>query len=354
MTNQALSSSRGGASWPLVELTLARLREFLREPEAIFWLFFFPIVMTIAMAMAFPSSAGRDVVVGVAAGEHAGRIRAALEGVPGVSVRTIGPAEEQRSLREGIVHIIVVPGTPPVYRFDPERDESRLARLTVDDALKRASGRPDPWEARQEPQTVAGSRYIDWLIPGLIGVGIMSNGMWSIGFGIVQTRMRKLLKRMIASPMRKTEFLASHLLARLLFLGPEVIVPLVFAMLVFNMPIHGSALAIGAVTLIGALAFGAIGLLLGSRARTFEGISGLMNLAALPMWILSGVFFSATNFPAVMQPFIQALPLTALIDALRAVILDGATIRGVANELVLLSLWALVPFSVALRIFSWR
>ena len=119
MSDRLSSKDRGGASWPLVELTLARLRELSREPEAIFWLFFFPIMMTIAMAIAFPSSAGRDVVVGVAAGEGAARMRAALEEAPGVSVRLVNPDEEQRLLREGAVHVVVVPAAPPIYRFDP-------------------------------------------------------------------------------------------------------------------------------------------------------------------------------------------------------------------------------------------
>ena len=199
-----------------------------------------------------------------------------------------------------------------------------------------------------------GSRYIDWLIPGIVGMGIMSNGMWGIGFSIVQARMRKLLKRMVASPMRKSDYLLAQLLARLVFLAPEVAVPLGFGVLAFGMPVNGSLGAITVVTLIGALAFGALGLLLGSRARTFEAVSGLMNLAMLPMWLLSGVFFSASNFPRRVQPVIQALPLTALVDALRAVVLEGATLRAVSGELLLLTFWTVVPFAVALRIFKWR
>jgi ABC-2 type transport system permease protein len=347
-------ASGPGATSALVQLTLARLREFVREPEAIFWSFVFPIVMSVALAVAFPSSADPRVLVGVAPGAAGEALRERLAAAPGLVLRTVAPADERRLLREGIVHLVVVPTTPPTYRFDPARDESLLARLVVDDVLKTAAGRSDPWQAREEPQAVAGSRYIDWFIPGLIAMGIMSNGMWSIGFGIVQARMRKLLKRMVASPMRKWEFLLAQILARLLFLPAEVLVPLLFAVVVFGLPVQGSVPAIAAVTLLGALTFGALGLLVGSRPRTLEAISGLMNLVMLPMWILSGVFFSSSNFPETMQPFIQALPLTALIDALRAVILDGATLANVADELLLLTGWAVVPFAVALRVFSWR
>ena len=341
-------------SSPLVQLTLARFREFIREPEAVFWTFVFPIVVSLALAMAFPSKADSDVLVGLQPGPAAGPVRAALTRHGGISVRDVGPDEEQRALREGVVSVVVVPTDPPTYRFDPAREESRFARAVVDDALKRAAGRQDPWTAHEEPQEVAGSRYIDWFVPGLIGMGLMSNSMWGIGFGIVQARMRKLLKRMIASPMRKSEYLLAQLIARLAFLPAEVLVPLLFAVIAFGMPVNGSAGAIVVTTLVGALSFGAMGLLLATRARTIEAISGLMNLVMLPMWILSGVFFSSANFPDAVQPVIHALPLTAQIDALRAIILDGATLADVTSELAVLGMWGIVPFFAALRLFSWK
>jgi ABC-2 type transport system permease protein len=347
-------TDRGGAHHPIVELTLTRLREFVREPEALFWTFVFPIVMTLVMAMAFPSRGARPVPVGIADGEAAPSLRQTLAKAPGIAVVDVPRGGEQRALREGIVHVIVVPADPPAYQFDAARVESYTARLVVDDALKRAAGRVDPWVAREEPVEVPGSRYVDWLIPGMVAMGIMSNGMWGVGFSIVQARMRKLLKRMVSSPMRKSEYLLAQLLARLIFLAPEVAVPIVFGVLAFGMPVNGSIGAITVVTLVGSLAFGAIGLLLGSRARTFEAVSGLMNMAMLPMWLLSGVFFSSSNFPLAVQPAIQALPLTALVDGLRAVVLEGATLTAVRAELLRLAIWTIVPFAVALRIFKWR
>jgi ABC-type multidrug transport system permease subunit len=342
------------ADRPLIQLTLARLREFLREPEAVFWTFGFPIVVSLALALAFPSRAERDVMVGLPPGAASDSLRATLTQSEGITLREVRPEEERRALREGTVNIVVIPTTPPTYRFDPAREESRFARAAVDAALKRAAGRHEPWTARLEPQEIPGSRYIDWFIPGLIAMGIMTNGMWSIAFGIVQSRMRKLLKRMIASPMRRRDYLLAQLFARLIFLPGEVLLPLLFAMLAFGMPVQGSIGSIVVVTLIGALSFGALGLMMATRARTIEAISGLMNLVMLPMWILSGVFFSSANFPEAFQPVIQALPLTALIDALRAVILDGASLAAVSSDLLLLTVWGVVPFFVALRLFSWR
>jgi ABC-2 type transport system permease protein len=349
--NEAID--RGGSWHPLVELALARLREFVREPEAIFWAFIFPILMSVTLAVAFPGSGSKPAIVGIEPGDGAKGIQEALERAPGVTVREIAPGNEARALREGDVHLLVVPTSPPTYRFDPAREESRVARLLVDDALKHAAGRTEPWSAREEPVQVPGSRYVDWLIPGIVGLNIMGTSMWGIGFSIVQARMRKLLKRLVASPMRKREYLLAQVGGRLVLLAPEAGVPLLFGVLVLGLPIRGSLMTTSIVCLVGALAFGGVGLLLASRARTFEAISGLMNMTMVPMWVLSGVFFSSSNFPQAAQPLIQALPLTALIDALRSVVLEGAGLAAVSRELAILAGWGLGGFAIALRFFRW-
>jgi ABC-type multidrug transport system permease subunit len=345
---------RGGARHPLAELTLARLREFLREPEALFWAFIFPIVLSLALAVAFPGRAEQRVTVGISAQADAAALRAALEAADGIDLRTVEPADELRALREGAVHLVVHPGVPPEYRFDAAREESRMARLVVDDALKRAAGRVDPWEAREDRIDIAGSRYVDWLIPGIVGMNIMGNSLWGLGFSIVQLRLRKILKRLVASPMRRWEFLLAQILARMLFLLPEVLVPIAFGVLAFGMPVRGSIVDVAILCTVGALGFSGLGLLLASRPRTFEAISGVMNLVMLPMWILSGIFFSAANFPDSIQWFVQALPLTGLIDGLRAIILEGASLVDIRHEVALLALWGIVPFAITLRIFRWR
>jgi ABC-type multidrug transport system permease subunit len=347
-------AARGGASHPIVELTLARVREFFREPEAIFWAFVFPLVLTLALAAAFPSAADRPVAVGLLPGPHTDGVRRALAASPALRVIELSAQEERRALREGTVHIVVVASEPPAYRYDPSQDDSHRARLAVDDALKRAAGRVDPWRASEERVLVPGSRYVDWLIPGLVGMGIMTNGLWAVAFPIVNARLRKLLKRLMASPMQRWEYLLAQMLGRLIFLAPEATLPLAFGHLAIGLPINGSYTAIALVVLVGALSFAAIGLLLGSRARTIEAVSGLVNAFQLPMWLLSGVFFSSANFPDVLQPVIHALPLTALNDALRAVVLDGGGVSQVWRELALVSAWGAAAFAIALRLFRWR
>jgi ABC-2 type transport system permease protein len=344
---------RGGASTPLAELTKARLREFIREPEALFWTVVFPIVMSLALAVAFPARGTQPVRVGVAPGPQADEVQRILSAAPGIVVHDIASGEE-RAIREGDVHLVIVPTLPPTYRFDSARDESRIARAVVDDVLKRAAGRTDPWTAREQAVSVPGSRYVDWLIPGILGMNIMSTGMWGIGFSIAQARLRKLLKRLVASPMRKSEYLLAQVIARLVYLVPEAGVTLAFGVLAFGMPINGSYVAVLAVCVLGALSFAALGLLAASRAATIEAISGILNLSMLPMWVLSGVFFSTANFPDFLQPAIHMLPLTALNDALRAVILEGASLPAIANEITLIALWGVVPFLLALRLFRWQ
>jgi ABC-2 type transport system permease protein len=345
---------RGGARHPLMELTLVRIREFIREPEALFWAFLFPIVLSLALGVAFPGSRTSAVRVGLAPGPDAESTRQVLAATPGITVKAVSPDGELRALREGDVQIVVKPGNPPSFRYDASREESRTAKLIVDDALKRAAGRTDPWTAAEDLVTVPGSRYVDWLIPGIIGMNIMGNSLWGLGFSIVNMRLRRVLKRLNASPMRRWEFLLAQVLARMVFLLPEVAVPLLFGVFAFGMPVLGSVTAVVVVSVIGALGFSGFGLLLASRPKTIEAISGVMNLVMLPMWILSGIFFSAANFPDSIQWFVQVLPLTGLIDALRAVILEGATLGAVKHELALLALWGAVPFAISIRVFRWR
>jgi ABC-2 type transport system permease protein len=347
-------ADRGGASHPLVELTLARFREFLREPEAVFWVFAFPVIMTCALGVAFRTRGTEPVIVGVAVQDGEGAVRHALEQQGGFTIRSLAPDDIERAIRDGRAPVVVVPGTPPVYRFDEARAESQVARLAVDAALQRAAGRTDAFAARQQPIDIVGSRYIDWLVPGLLGMNIMGTGLWGVGFAIVQARTRKLLKRLVATPMSRAEYLASHVLSRLLFLALETIVIVGFAWVAFDVAVRGSLGALAVLALLGALSFGGLGLLVASRARTIEGVSGIMNLVMMPMWVLSGVFFASSNFPEVMQPFIQALPLTALNDALRGVINEGASLAALRGEVAILIGWGVLPFALALRLFRWQ
>ena len=350
------SERRGWRDHPLVQLTLVRYREFFREPEAVFWVFVFPVLLTAGLGLAFRNQAPERTPVAVVEGEFARRVQETLAHSADVRAEVLSDTAAAQALRTGRVEILVVPGACGAveYRFDPDRPERRIARLQVDDALQRGSGRGDPIAVKDDRVSEPGSRYVDFVVPGLLGMNLMGSGIWGLGFSIVDARRKKLLKRMIATPMSRIQFLASFVLSRLTMLIIEVGALVGFAVLVFGVPVRGSLLSLLAICLLSALAFGALGLLLASRTQTIEGASGLMNLVMLPMWIFSGVFFSSTRFPDALQPFIQALPLTAVNDALRASMLEGAGLARLAAELAIVAAWLVASFLLAVRLFRWR
>jgi ABC-type multidrug transport system permease subunit len=337
-----------------LHLTLARVREFLREPEAVFWVFVFPVLLTIALGIAFRSSGPEPVFVGVEQRGGAGEIVSRLGADGRLEVALLEEREARSRLRAGKVALIVVPGDPLTYWYDPTRPESRLARLTVDDVLQRSAGRRDAVRTAELEMTETGSRYIDFLVPGLLGMNMMGTGMWGIGFSIVMSRSKFLLKRLVASPMRRSHYMLAQMLGRLTFLILEVGAIVLFARFFFDVPMRGSLLLFALTCVAGSLAFAGMGLLVASRARTIEGVSGLMNVVMMPMWICSGVFFSTSRFPELVQPAIQLLPLTALIDALRAIMLDGAGGAPVWGELGIVATWAAASFAAALAMFRWN
>jgi ABC-2 type transport system permease protein len=339
---------------PLVELTLSRFREFVREPEAVFWVFAFPVIMTCALGIAFRSRGAEPVIAGVVEQAGADAVAHALETSGGFTVRRLPAADVDRALRDGRAPVVIVPGTPPTYRYDEARAESQVARLAVDAALQRAAGRADAFSPVQQPMQTVGSRYIDWLVPGLLGMNIMGTGLWGVGFAVVNARAKKLLKRLVATPMKKTHYLLSLIFSRMTTLALEVIVIVGFAWVFFGVAVHGALWALVALAIIGALSFGGLGLLVASRARTIEAVSGLMNLVMLPMWVLSGVFFASTNFPDAMQPFIHALPLTALNDSLRIVINEGLPFTAVLPQVAILAAWGGISFMLSLKLFRWQ
>lgn len=339
---------------PLRELVLMRIRSYLREPEALFWIFGFPVLMALGLGLAFGGDGEEVSRVGVVRGSAAAAYLPVLRSDPTLDAIVLDPAAAELALRHGEIALLATGGGPLVYRFDPQRPESQTARLQVDAAVQRAGGARRPVPVREQRVRAAGSRYIDWVIPGIIGLNLMSTGMWGLGFALVTMRQKKQLKRLAATPMRRRDFLASQIGARLAFLPLEIAPVVLFAWLVFGVRVEGSLLALSVVVLFGATVFAGLGLFCSSRARTVEGVSGLLNLVMIPMFVLSGVFFSARRFPDAIQPLIQALPLTALNDALRLVYNDGAGLAAAGGELAILAAWGTAAFVLALRWFRWQ
>src|SRR5262245_39095609 len=193
-------------------LCVARFREFYREPEVIFWSFVFPILLAAGLGIAFRNRPPEQLPVAIVSGPGAERVADALRASPLLQVSLLPEAEAARALRLGKVALSVSPGGAGGavdYRFDPSRPDAELARSRVDGLLQRASVREDPLRVREDRVSEPGARYIDFLIPGIIGMNLLNGGMWGVGFALVDMRIKKLLKRLTATPMYRSDFMLS-------------------------------------------------------------------------------------------------------------------------------------------------
>lgn len=336
----------------IVQLTLVRFREFWREPEAVFWVFVFPILLAAGLGIAFRNRPPDVLKIGVSDGSLA----AALAPDRSFSVQVMDRRAGAEALRLGRILLFAMPaeGGGVTFRYDDTNPEARTARVIAERAVQRAAGVRDAVAVSAELVREPGSRYIDFLVPGLLGMNLMGSGIWGLGFAIVDARRKKLLKRLVASPMSRSEYLLSFLLSRLSLLFIEVMALVGFGALAFGVPVRGPLWELALLCVLASLSFSALGLLIASRAQTMEAASGLMNFVMLPMWVFSGVFFSADRFPAVFQPFIRALPLTAVIDALRGNMLQGARLHELAAQVAIILGWLVLSFFTALKLFRWR
>ena len=339
---------------PLWQLILMRARSLWREPSVLFWTFVFPLLTSLALGVAFRNQQLQAVDVAVAEGPGAAQAAETLNADPGLHATVVPLADAKERLRRGKAALVLVPGDAgPELVVDPSQPEGRTARLLVTNALERAAGRKDALAFRTAEVTEPGSRYIDFLIPGLLGMGLMMSGAWGIGWAIVEMRTGKLLKRLMATPMKRTHFLLSFMLSRSALTLLEVLFFVLYARVLFGVRVFGSLLEFTVYALFGSLTFAGLGILIASRAQNSQTANGLMNLMTMPMMVVSGVFFSSGHFPEWAQPVIRSLPLTALLDGLRGIMLDGVSMAALGPQLLVMAIWAVLPFAIALKIFRW-
>ncbi len=347
-----MTPSRGpNGMWQLI---LFRSRTLTREPATLFWVFVFPLLISVALGAAFRNRELARLGAAVVAGDGADALVAGLDQVEGLRAIKLERGDAEDQLRRGKVSVVVISGAKPELITDPTQPDGRTARLLVADAMERLGGRVDRLQITRTQRTAPGSRYIDFLIPGLLGLGLMMSGIWAIGYSLVQMRTGKLLKRLMATPMARGEFLVSFIATRAALALLEILFFVLFARVLFDVRVFGSAISLVLFGLLGSLTFAGLGVLVASRAENTETANGLMNLVTMPLMALSGVFFASTNFPPVVQPLLKLLPLTALNDGLRAIMIDGASIGSLTNELGVLAVWGVGSFVIALRIFRWQ
>ena len=348
----------GKPLYPLLEMVRARILEFIRDPGAVFWVFVFPVLLAVGLGIAFRNRGPEKVQVAVI-GEGKAAAMKAFGTAEGVEFLLYEEADGLQALRSSKVDLLIrldVSTNPPgvTYRYDPGRPEALQTRTTVDDAVQRAFGRVDVVAVREEKVEEKGGRYIDFLLPGLLGLNIMSSGMWGIGYAVVDSRKRKLLKRFAATPMNRAHFLLSFMISRLVFLISEVAVLVFFGWLIFDVQVYGSLFSVLIISILGAFTFSGLALLVATRTESTEVAAGLLQFIMLPMWVLSGCFFSYARFPEVFHPIIRALPLTAINDSLRLIMNDGGSIFSAWLELGVMAFWGLLSFVVAMRLFKWQ
>ena len=357
---QSMLPARQNGRWSgYRHLLWARILELWREPEVVFWVFVFPLLLAAGLGIAFRNKPADITAVVVIDGAGAQKTLAMLQSASvknsAVRATVLDRAAALKAFHFGKFDLAIEshPDGSYTYYYDPARPESVLSSAEIDANLQSAAGRKDALATSAQSSSEPGSRYIDFLIPGLLGMNLMNSGMWGVGFALVEMRQRKLLKRFVATPMRRSDFLLALTSSRLVLMVIEVGLLLTFGVLVFHMPMQGSILSVLLLGSLGAVAFGGVGLLTACRAQKIETVSGLINLVMMPMWIFSGVFFSYQRFPAITHPFIKALPLTALNDALRATILEGVPLASQSGRLLVLAVWGGVSFVLALRWFRW-
>ncbi len=340
----------------LREQIKCRWREFLREPSAAVWVVTMPLLWMIVLGFAF--SEPRAETYGVAILTDApvqSQVLAPLRQNPQIKLRE-GPAVDANIwFQRGEVVLTLgasVDGTL-TYGLDPANPESARARVFVDQLIQVGGGRQNPVLTIDQPRTARGSRYVDFLVPGLLGLSVMTTSLFGVAMTIVSNRRENLLKRYVATPMPPSDYIISHIVGRFIILAIEFAVIMLAAWMIFDFHVAGSWFGFISITLLGAAAFTAMALLCAARSKSLPFISGLTNLLSLPMVMVSGVFFSKNNYPESAQWAIDLLPLTAMIEALRRIALEGQDFMGIAPEAGLLTVYLVVCTILSRLRFRW-
>lgn len=370
----------------LWQLTLSLFREIIREPGVLFWGILFPILMSLGLGLAFTKKA--DVIRKVAV-VYSSDIRKPAKGniiaaflqnncekndssqkSPWkwkyvIKDEKLGNSiflfyempwkDAMQLLKRGTVNVILLETDGSVeYHFDPMNPDAQLTYLKLGDIIGKGEIMPATANAEIKPLTVSGTRYIDFLVPGLITMGVMMSCMWGISYGIIEKRSKKLLRRLVATPMKKSHFLIALITVRTCMNFIESAVLFLFSLIVFKITIQGDITALLTLFLAGNIAFAGIAVFVSSHTSNTEVGNGLINVVVFPLMILSGIFFSYQNFPDWSLPVIRYLPLSILTDGIRSIFNEGAGFPEVAIPILILISIGVIFFSTGLRIFKWH
>ena len=371
----------------LRQITAALFREIIREPGVLFWGILFPILMSLGLGIAFTKKA--DVLRKVAiidplrnnysedsiptlyhffeknceknsqAGKNDYQWKLTLKDEKlGNSIFLFYRMDWQQAmmqLKRGTVNVVLRENERNIeYHFDPLNPDAQLTFLKLNGLMGEGKIIESESDPNIIPLTVTGTRYIDFLIPGLIAMGVMMSCMWGISYGLIEKRSKKLLRRLVATPMKKSYFLVALITVRIAMNFIESLILFIFALFVFDMVIQGSISALILLFISGNIAFAGIAVFVSSNTSNTEVGNGLINFVVFPLMVLSGIFFSYHNFPDWSIPVIQKLPLTILADGIRSIFNEGAGFSEVGIPILVLSATGIVFFSAGLKIFKWH
>jgi len=371
----------------LVQLTKALFREIIREPGVLFWGILFPILMSLGLGLAFTKKADvirKVAIVSAETKSDASSDTSILTDFLQKSCDANSPEEKEtwnwkyiirdeklgnsvflfynmkwdeamKLLKRGTINVILIGSESSVeYHFDPMNPDAELTYLKLFNIIGEGVTVAADSDSEIKPLTVTGTRYIDFLVPGLIAMGVMMSCMWGISYGIIEKRSKKLLRRLVATPMKKSYFLIALIMVRITMNFIESLVLFLFAMIAFKMTIQGDISALIMIFLAGNLAFAGIAVFVSSHTSNTEVGNGLINFVVFPMMVLSGIFFSYQNFPDWSLPFIKNLPLTMLTDGIRSIFNEGAGFPEVAIPIIILLSTGVIFFTAGLKIFKWH
>lgn len=345
----------------LLILTSVELKEYIREPGIIFWAILFPILLALGLGMAFSGSGSQDRTVALLCEKNCEQAFSKLgdqlkvgndkTGYTNFDFKKTTWDEAVLMLKQGKTGLVIEENDlgEYIYHFDPANTDARLSYMQLSDHFKKVNSNEEEISVLKQK----GTRYVDFLVPGLMAIGIMMSCMWGISYSNVDKRNKKLLRRMIATPMKKSSYVAAQLIGRIIMSAVEASLLFLVTHWVFNITITGSIIALILMFIAGNVLFAGLAWLLASRTSKTQIANGLINLVIMPMMILSGIYFSYHNFPDFMIDIIQWLPLTILADGIRSIFIEGAGISQVINGVLILTLTGVILLSIGIRVYKW-
>ncbi len=329
----------------------ARNLEFLRDRSTLIFNFLFPLALVIAFAVIFGGQPRALFKVDVVAPPDA-TLDARLHPFLGtryvdfVRIDAMKIDETVRKVERHQVDLLLDLRAAPRYWINEDSPKGYLAEKLL---LESAVG-----QATRQPVSGAAVRYVDWLLPGILGMNMMFSCLFGVGYVVVRYRKSGFLRRLSATPVTAFEFGAAQILSRILL--TVSVTALIYGALALFVPFHneGSVLLLLLIAVVGALSMIAFGFMMAARFASEELANGAINLASWPMMLLSGVWFSLEGAPAWLQQAAKVLPLTQMLDAARAVMLDGAGLAAVLPELGWLVAMTVLFLGIAAAGFRWR